>query len=153
MLWHCAHRLNSIMIGGWLLHGETTDLIEIQNMSIKESMYSGINGEYGASFLCTNVLVNEAAGNGIIASNTKGRLVNVEVCNSGWSGVVSDCETGKMEIDGASTVHHNCIKDRKEDYGLHAKTLTSVIHITNNCSEISIDNSGGGNFGGVGVIE
>ena len=56
-------------------------------MTVSSSIYSGINGENGASFFCDDVLIENSAGNGIIASNTKGTLKNVEVCNSGWSGV------------------------------------------------------------------
>ena len=148
-----AHRLNSIMRGGWLIHGETTDVVKFKNMTISSSIYSGINGEYGASFLCDDVLIENSAGNGVIASNTKGTLKNVEVCYSGWSGVVVDCDTGLVELDGTTTVHDNCIKDRDEDYGLNTKTSTSAIQIINNHSKIAINNGGGGNYGGVGQIE
>ena len=148
-----AHRLNSIMRGGWLIHGETTDVVKFKNMTISSSIYSGINGEYGASFVCDDVLIENSAGNGVIASNTKGTLKNVEVCYSGWSGVVVDCDTGLVELDGTTTVHDNCIKDRDEDYGLNTKTSTSAIQIINNHSKIAINNGGGGNYGGVGQIE
>ena len=148
-----AHRLNSIMRGGWLIHGETTDVVKFKNMTVSSSIYSGINGEYGASFFCDDVVIENSAGNGIIASNTKGTLKNVEVCYSGWSGVCVDCDTGLMELDGTTTVHDNCWKNRKEDYGLNTKTSTSIIRIVNNHSTVSISNGGGGNFGGVGKIE
>ena len=62
---------------------------------LNRSKFSGINGEYGGSFECDAVCVKISKAYGIIASNTSGKLNNCEVERSGWSGIISDCLTGK----------------------------------------------------------
>ena len=75
--------------------GEPSDLMKLTNLTVSRSKFSGINGEYGGSFECDAVCVKISKAYGIIASNTSGKLNNCDVERSGWSGIISDCLTGK----------------------------------------------------------
>ena len=60
---------------------------------------------------------------------------------------------GKLVISGTTKSHHNCVKDRLEDFGMQTRSVTSVIVILDNHNELSLFNEGGGNYGGHGMIE
>jgi len=62
---------------------------------------------------------------------------------------------GLMTIDGNGTsIHHNCTNGSGNDYGLDVYTSCSSIHLLSSLTieMISMNNGGGGNYGGDGSI-
>ena len=79
-------------------------------------------------------------------------MSNCQVSHSKQSGVVS---IGLITMNGSGTsIHNNVTGGRSNRYGLHTNTSSSSIHIVAplTIESISINNGGGGNYGGNGLI-
>ena len=75
---------------------------------------------------------------------------NVEVRQCGGSGVVAANDASMILIGVKTTVHHNCIKGKSDDYGLtvHGSSSSTIQLISPLTKEnVSTDNAGGGNWG------
>ena len=147
-------RDNCIIMGGLNLHGQKTEDIFIECVTICNSKYCGILGWNGMNCKMTNVKINSCEGNGVVVRNTKrNSMINCEICNSGFSGLY--VHGAKMTISGPKTkIHSNGTKDRKYDYGLDAFTWSSIIHVIFPLSKesISTNNNEDRNYKANGII-
>tara|TARA_B100000795_G_scaffold261994_1_gene239382 strand:+ start:87 stop:968 length:882 start_codon:yes stop_codon:yes gene_type:complete len=149
-------RINCIVIGGFNIKGNVKNTVSINNMTIRESLYSGVEGfSKAASFLLDNVCIDRCAYHGVSVSETnRNQMTNCEISNSGDSGLrVYD---GTILIKGKkTTIHHNRSGNKgRSFYGMKTSTSSSIIQLIAPLTKesISTDNGGGGNWGGEGTI-
>jgi hypothetical protein len=159
-------REHCIVLGGLLMNGNEEDDVNVSNLTIRDSKGSGVYGFMGASFHLDNVSVENSGEDGVYVSGTKrSTMKNCNVSHSKKSGLDVD-EGGLMTIDGnGTTIHHNCTSEDsplpwnmeyglKCTNGLDASWSSSSIHLASSLTieTISMNNGGGGNYGGKGTI-
>jgi hypothetical protein len=143
-----------VVIGGIFFREGIQGNCHLQHMTLRQATESGVIGQ--SSFTMEDVLVEQCVNVGVVAygnvgRDVVGRCTNVEVRQCGGSGVVA-MNGGSITLIGANTtVHHNCTRGKSDDYGLQVwgfsgqQTIQLVFPLTK--EQVSIDNSGGGNWG------
>ena len=120
----------------------------LQHLTLRQA-WNGVEGR--SSFTMEDVLVEQCGDIGVVASGTGvvGRCTNVEVRQCGGSGVVAFLDASITLIGAKTTVQHNCTKGDSNDYGLVVWSFSSTIQLVSPLTkeQVSIDNSGGGNWG------
>ena len=107
----------------------------------------------GMSFELENVFVHSNAFSGIVCEDSKGTVSNCEISHNQDNGIYASHAIVSMKGENTS-VHDNCCSSRKGDYGVHAfydDNHGATIKLYDNCSVFN-NESGGGNFGGKGVV-
>ena len=191
----------TIVTGGFLIKG-TIDphalshpnhlkrIVKFQNLTISNSIDSGIYCFKGLGVQAFNVSIENCEGRGMVCQgkHTNGEFSGT-ILNCGMSGL---CARDGAEItvscksDGSKTkitkfdenglvihststectcplhihpnrtrIESNCVNGYQGDYGLHVDSPSSKIHFLYPLTKsfISTRNSGGGNYGGDGVID
>jgi hypothetical protein len=123
----------------------------LQHLTLRQAKKQcGVFGH--SSFTMDDVLVEQCGLSGVIASGAAvvGRCTSVEVRQCGWSGVVADNGASVTLIGAKTTVHHNCAKGNRGEYGLKVYgSFSSTIHLLSPLTkeQVAIKNGGGGNWG------
>ena len=149
-------RENTFVEGnGFCLEGKKNLNCTFMDLTIRKTKTSGLFGRLGMSFLCIRVGFDQCGGSGVVAYKTKGRLMNCQVTNCEYSGVYG-YDGSTIEVEGEETrIQNNCTtnKGNSEDYGLNTKS-DAIIQLLSPLTkeEVSKNNSGGGNYGGQGMI-
>ena len=151
-------RENTFVEGnGFCLEGKKNLNCTFMDLTIRKTKTSGLFGRLGMSFLCIRVGFDQCGGSGVVAYKTKGRLMNCRVTNCEYSGVYG-YDGSTIEVEGEETrIQNNCTtctnKGNSEDYGLNTKS-DAIIQLLSPLTkeEVSKNNSGGGNYGGQGMI-
>jgi hypothetical protein len=141
--------------GGFRIEGKKEEGKEVcvQGMTMKGSSGCGVRGDDGLSFLCKDMTFTQCGFSGVVAENTKGRLINCVITQCGWSGICC-WENALIELEGIQTkVDGNGTYG--DYYGLHTYNTSSIIHLLFPLTKesVSTNNHGGGNYGSNGTIE
>jgi hypothetical protein len=142
--------------GGFKIRGTQEDnkTVEMKDMTMKRSSGRGLYASNGLSFSCTRMTFTQC-GAGVVAYNTKGRLINCVITQCGRSGIFCG-RNALVALEGDHTkVHGNVTSGHTSTYGLETYNTSSTIHLlfplTN--ESVSTNNHGGRNYGGHGTIE
>jgi len=143
--------------GGFDIQGtkEEGKNVGLKDMTISETIGSGLNAENGLSFLCKDMTFTQCGGGGVSTLNTKGRLINCVTTQCGYNGI-SCGRNALIELKGDQTkVDGNGTSGEYDFYGLDAWDTSSRIHLLFPLTKesVSTNNHGGGNYGGFGTIE
>jgi hypothetical protein len=130
--------------------------VNMQGMTMKGSSGKGLYNHNGLSFLCKDMTFTQCGGDGVVAVNTKGRLINCVITQCGLSGIY--CEGNALiELEGDQTkVDGNGTSGDSDDYGLNPYDTSSIIHLLFPLTKesVSTNNHGGGNYrSDAGTIE
>jgi hypothetical protein len=125
-----AGRDKTFIHGGFKIEGtkEEGKKAELSGMTMKESSGSGLYNNSGLSFLCTRMTFTQC-GAGVVAGNTKGRLINCAItqCRNGGIGCNGNA---LIELEGSQTkVDGNGTRGDSYEYGLSAYNTSSRIHL------------------------
>jgi len=103
-------REGCIVLGGLYIRGKKEDDVNVSNLTLRESNYSGVLGFYSASIHLDNVSVENSGKNGVDLYGTKrNSMKNCNVIYSKLCGL-HVCAGGLMTIEGKNTtIHRNCI--------------------------------------------
>jgi hypothetical protein len=146
---------NCLYIGGTQEEGKR---VNMQGFTMKGSSGHGLHNENGLSFLCKDMTFTHCRGSGVIAMNTKGRLINCVITQCLFSGLYCDknalieLEGDQTKIDGNGTSGYMTNGD---EYGLCTLYTSSTIHLLFPLTKesVSTNNGGSGNYGGGGTIK
>jgi hypothetical protein len=147
------------IIGGLKMTGKKEDDVTVKHLTISRSMDSGVDGE-GMSFHLFNLKIEKSEGYGVFVNSTKrNTMSNCQVSHSKGSGV-SVHENGLITMNGSGTsIHNNGTDGDSDSYGLetysYSSSSSSSIHLVSPLTKegVSVNNGGGGNYGGDGTIK
>jgi hypothetical protein len=137
-------------IGGTKEEGKTAVL---KGMTMKGSSELGLLNQNGLSFLCDSMTFTQCGSEGVVASNTKGRLINCVITQCKYSGIFSG-SNALIELEGDQTkVDGNGTRGYSGHYGLNAFSTSSRIHLLFPLTQesVSTNNLGGGNYRDHGI--
>ena len=108
---------NCLYIGGTQEEGQR---VNMQDFTMKGSSGRGLYANNGLSFLCDSMNFTQCRYSGVVAVNTKGRLINCVITQCRLSGIY--CRGNALiELEGDQTkVDGNVTCGCSIDYGLHA---------------------------------
>ena len=151
--------------GGFVIEGwkdEEGENVVLKDMTISATRGSGVYGEgfgeNGLSWLCDSLTITQCEYYGVVAVNTKGRLINCVITQCGRSGIWC-LNNALIEVEGDQTkVDGNVTGPRSYYYGLETDDTSSIIHLLFPLTKESVSTNngdvyGGGNYGGKGTIE
>jgi hypothetical protein len=151
----------TIIHGGFKIQGKSKEgkKVVLQDMSMMDSIDSGLVGDNGLSFLCERMTFTQCSC-GVSANNAKGRLINCVITQCDLSGIFSG-RNALIELEGSQTkVEGNCTSTSGNSYryGLDALNTSSRIHLLYPLMKesVSTNNGGGRNYGsyyGTGTIQ
>ena len=129
--------------------------VNMQGMTIKGSRGRGLSACNGLSFLCTRMTFTQCGGHGVVAWNTKGRLINCVITQFGHSGI--HCGSNALiEMEGSQTkVEGNVTSGHPSTYGLETYHTSSIIHLLFPLTKesVSTNNYNDQNYNSRGTIE
>ena len=100
--------------------------------------------------------IEKSEEDGVYVSETKrNTMSNCQVSHSIESGVFVGYN-GLITMNGSGTsIHNNVTEGESHNYGLYTSTSSSTIHLVSPLTKesVSINNGGGGNYGGPGTIK
>ena len=141
---------------GFWIKGEKEEgkNVVLKDMTISETSESGVVGMYGLSWLCDSLTITQC-GNGVVANNTKGRLINCVITKCEKSGIYCN-SNALIELEGDQTkVDGNVTSGDSDYYGLETFSTSSRIHLLFPLTKesVSTNNYGGRNYIGTGTIK
>jgi len=144
--------------GGLWIKGKKEDDVNVKHLTISQSKGNGVWGNKGMAFHLFHMNIEKSEGSGIFVHDTKrNTMSNCQVSHSKNSGVKIYGD-GLIRIKGSGTSIDNNVKYVMEDfricYGLHTLDSSASIHLVSPLTKesVSINNGGGGNYGGNGLI-
>jgi len=142
-------REECVVVGGLMIEGEHEDDVNVSNLTLCKSKFSGIHGASGASIHLKNVNIDYAESDGIKLYQTKrNSITNCTISNSRGNGLL--CSNGaKLKIYGnANSIHRNCTESRRFQYGIKTSYVTTgfVYFPPNSIKAICRNNGGGGDY-------
>jgi hypothetical protein len=139
-----------VVVGGIHFKKGIEGNCHLQHLTLRQSKKSGVWAS--SSFTMDDVIVEQCKGDGVRADGTGvvGRCTNVEVRQCGLSGVLATNGASITLIGAKTTVHHNCTTRTIPAYGLTVMDYYSTIQLVSPLTkeQVSLDNSGGANWGG-----
>jgi len=142
------------IIGGLRMKGKKEDDVNVKHLTISQSKENGVYGYEGMSFHLFHVNIEKSERQGVWVEGTnRNTMSNCQVSHSKSRGV--DVYGGLITINGSGTSIHNNVTDGYSgDDGLHPSSPFSSIHLVSPLTKesVSINNGGGGNYGGDGLI-
>ena len=143
-----------IIIGGLEMNGKKEDNVNVKHLTISQSKGNGVTGYRGMSFHLFHLNIEKSEYSCVVVYDTKrNTMSNCQVSHSKVSGVLVN--GGLITINGNSTSIHNNNTDGFDDaYDLDSINSFSSIHLVSplTIESVSINNGGGGNYGGNGLI-
>jgi hypothetical protein len=107
------------------------------------------------SFHLFHLKIEKSGWSGVCVDATKrNTMSNCQVSHSKYSGVY--VQYGLITINGSGTsIHNNVTSGSSNNYGLRTWTSSSTIHLVSPLTKesVSINNGGGGDYGGYGTIK
>jgi hypothetical protein len=127
--------------------------VDMRGMTMKGSSHCGLFADNGLSFLCKDMTFTQCGYSGVVAENTKGRLINCVITQCGQCGIhcgrnaLIELEGDQTKVDGNGT-------NGWGNYGLENYSTSSTIHLLFPLTKesVSTNNHGGQNYGGRGEI-
>jgi hypothetical protein len=134
--------------------------VVLKDMTISETSRHGLFASDGLSFLCKDMTFTQCGDCGVLASNTKGRLINCVITQCGRSGIICH-ENALIELKGSQTKVHGNVAGggNSSSYGLRTNGVQSIIHLLFPLTKESVSTTNNNrrgtcrNYGGVGTIE
>jgi hypothetical protein len=143
------------IIGGLHIEGKREDDVNVKHLTISQSKGDGVYGS-GMSFHLFHLNIEKSEGRGVLVNGTKrNTMSNCQVSHSKGSGVKVG-NAGLITINGSGTsIHNNVTGGRSDRYGLDSSFSSSSILLVSPLTKesVSINNGGGGNYGGPGTIK
>jgi hypothetical protein len=142
------------IIGGLWITGKKEDDVNVKHLTISQSKGNGVNGDYGMSFHLFHLKIEKSEGFGVYVVDTKrNTMSNCQVSHSKKSGV--SVYDGLLTMNGSGTsIHNNVTGGSSNYYGLDSSSSSSIHLVSPLTKEsVSINNGGGGNYGGSGTIK
>jgi hypothetical protein len=144
------------IIGGLWMEGKKEDDVNVKHLTISQSKGHGVDGNYRMSFHLFHLNIEMSGGDGVSVNSTKrNTMSNCQVSHSKKSGVEAGYD-GLITINGSGTsIHNNVTGGDSWCYGLATSSSSSSIHLVSPLTKenVSINNGGGGNYGGDGTIK
>ena len=155
-----AGQEKTVIHGGFKIEGtkEEKKRVNMQGMTMKGSRGDGFYNVNGLSFLCKDMTFTQCGDCGVVAENTKGRLINCVITQCGSSGIYSG-ENALIELEGdQSKVDGNGTGGNSYYFGLYTTytcNTSSIIHLLFPLTQesVSTNNHGGRNYRSGGTIE
>jgi hypothetical protein len=148
-----AGQEKTIIHGGFDIQGtkEEGKRVDMQGMTMKGSSQSGLEAYYGLSFLCKDMTFTQCGYSGVVAQNTKGRLINCVITQCGWSGIRC-MRNALIELEGDQTKVDGNVTSGSGHSGLYTYDTSSIIHLLFPLTKesVSTDNDNGQNYGNWG---
>jgi hypothetical protein len=141
----------TLRVGGMKEKGKH---VVVQDMT-SSGAWNGLSASNGLSFLCKDMTFTQCDGWGVVAGNTKGRLINCVITQCYNSGIYS-CTNALIELEGDQTkVEGNVTSVDGWCHGLMTSSTSSTIHLLFPLTQesVSTNNHGGLNYGGDGAIK
>jgi hypothetical protein len=137
--------------GGFNILGmkEEGKRVTLSDMTTRGASEFGLYGNNGLSFLCDSVTFTQCRGYGVIAKNTKGRLINCVITQCKYSGIFC-FKNALIQLEGDQTkVDGNVTSGNSWDYGLRTYGTSSTIHLLFPLTKesVSTNNHDGQNYG------
>jgi hypothetical protein len=147
-----AGRDKTTIHGGFMIQGtkEEGTQVVLKDLTVSGASENGLFNNNGLSFLCTRMTFTQCGEDGVVASNTKGRLINCVITQCGLSGIVC-AGNALIELEGSQTkVDGNGTRGNSFCYGLTTYSTSSTIHLLYPLTKESVSstNCGGGNCHG-----
>jgi hypothetical protein len=145
-----AGRDKTILLGGGFEFKGTKEEgkeVNMQDMTTKGSSGSGLYNNNGLSFLCSRMTFTQC-GAGVVAQNTKGRLINCAITQCKYGGI--GCNGNALiELEGSQTKVDGNGTGRASSYGLFTYNRSSKIHLLFPLTKesVSTNNHDGQNYG------
>jgi hypothetical protein len=143
------------IIGGLMMKGKKEDDVNVKHLTISQSKWSGVYGCRGMSFHLFHLKIEKSERSGVVVSVTKSNTMsNCQVSHSRWSGVRM-MHDGLITMNGSGTsIDNNVTSGYSNCSGLSTCYSSSSIHLVSPLTKesVSINNGGGGNYGGEGTI-
>jgi hypothetical protein len=145
-----AGRDKTTIHGGFVIKGTNKEKkrVDMQGMTMKGSSGFGLYNDNGLSFLCKDLTFTQCGYYGVVALNTKGRLINCVITQCRYSGIVSS-RNALIELEGDQTkVDGNGTSGSSFHYGLETSSTSSIIHLLFPLTQesVSTNNHGGRNY-------
>ena len=142
------------IIGGLRMKGKKEDDVTVKHLTISRSKDYGVYGN-GMSFHLFHLKIEKSEYHGVLVRETKrSTMSNCQVSHSKNNGVY--VQGGLITMNGSGTSIHNNVTGGDSDYyGLRTWDSSSSIHLVSPLTKesVSINNGGGGNYGGDGTIK
>ena len=143
----------TIIHGSFNIEGtkEEQKRVNMQGITMKGSSQSGLYNDNGLSFLCKDMTFTQCGQSGVVAWNTKGRLINCVITQCTKSGILCGINA-LIELEGSQT---KVTDGFSSSYGLQTYDASSTIHLLFPLTKesVSTNNHSGQNFGGRGTIQ
>ena len=122
--------------------------VDMQGMTMKGSSQCGLYNDNGLSFLCKDMTFTQCGSSGVVAVNTKGRLINCVITQCGGSGIWC-ASNALIELEGSQTKVDGNVTSGDSCYGLQTYDTSSIIHLLFPLTKesVSTNNHGGRNYG------
>jgi hypothetical protein len=152
---HGAGQNKTILAGyGIKIEGpkEEKKRVNMQGMTIKGSSEYGLWARNGLSFLCKDMTFTQCGEFGVVAWNTKGRLINCVITQCEESGIFCS-RNSLIELKGDQTKVDGNVTSGIGS-GLYTYYTSSIIHLLFPLTKesVSTNNHNGQNYGGCGEI-
>lgn len=142
-------REECVVVGGLMIEGEHEDDVNVSNLTLCKSKFSGIHGDSGASIHLKNVNVENANQDGIKLYLTKrNSITNCTISNSRGNGLFCSYGAVVKFFGSANSIHRNCTKARRYQCGVRTSfAWTGFVHFPpNSIKAICRNNGGGGDY-------
>jgi hypothetical protein len=144
------------IIGGLMMKGKKEDDVNVKHLTISQSKGNGVFGFQGMSFHLFHLKIEKSERFGVYVDHTKrNTMSHCQVSHSKYSGV-RVYDDGLITMNGSGTsIHNNVTSGYSGCYGLDTLNSSGSIHLVSPLTKesVSINNGGGGNYGGDGTIE
>ena len=147
----------TILTFGLKIEGVKDAVVEICDVTIREAEISGLWLKAGMNLVVRRSIVEKCRSYGVWAQGAHSRLYvkadDLQVIGCGWSGV-SVGGGGTVRLSGENTrIQGNGTSGNSLDFGLCVEDSSSNILLVAPLTKktISINNGGGGNWGGFGI--
>jgi hypothetical protein len=142
------------IIGGLKMTGKKEDDVNVKTLTISQSKGQGVYGYEGMSFHLFHLKIEKSGEDGVrVRETNRNTMSNCQVSHSKESGVI--VLDGLIKMNGSGTsIHNNVTSGSRHCYGLYTNSSSSIHLVSPLTKEsVSINNGGGGNFGGKGTIK
>ena len=163
IVWHnrpikiCGQGIGETILDGFGLKiqgSKSNGTVVIQDLSIQEGTFVGLQANNGMDLIVRRCKVEKFQNCGVVAYNAHISCDDVQVIDCGNCGVLTQGSTVKLSSEN-TRIEGNMTSGDSQFYGLTAYDSSSKIQIVTPLTKdtISINNGGGGNWGGPGTIE
>ena len=136
---------------GLKIEGKKSEgIVEIEDLTIKGAKGTGLWAWEGMKVIMRGCTIEECGEYGVCANRADITCDDLQVVGCGMSGVLASYNATITLSGQGTSIQGNGTKGRSDDYGLDASSSSTILFVHPLTKEqISTDNRGGGNWGGV----